>query len=123
MLECSWNQQHEDVKVAHDVVLLLDKGDEASYDPEIYHGVAVLGEMVGTSNTFGITGISHGAKIGLAPADTKNLGRRPSNAIMLAVDDGKPGDIILVVSKRMQTEFLFNMSVGRNCDIICLDIS
>ena len=102
LVECSWNQQHEDMKVDHDVVLLLNKGDVASDDPEIYHGVAVLGEMFGTSNTFGIKGISHGAKAGLAPESTKALGNNRGNAILLAVNDGKAGDIILLVRRMMQ---------------------
>jgi hypothetical protein len=98
--EYSWNQQHGDLGVAHSVKLLLDDGDVA-VDPfnETEHGTAVLGEMVGTPNSFGINGISPGAQVGLAPEYTVNLGDfGRSNAILLAVHDAKPGDIILLVS-------------------------
>lgn len=99
MLEYSWNQRHEDLTVVRDVKLLLNEGDKAS-DPfkNTDHGTAVLGEMVGTSNLFGIKGISHGARVGLAPEYTDKLGSNRANAILLAVNDGKAGDIILLVS-------------------------
>lgn len=80
--------------------MLLNESDEAvnPFDDD-HHGTAVLGELVGTSNTFGIKGISHGAKARMAPENTKNLGSNRANAIILAVDDGKAGDIILLVSR------------------------
>src|SRR5262249_7254886 len=44
----------------------------------------------------GVTGISWGADIGLAPANTANRGYNPANAILLAVANGEPGDVILI---------------------------
>ena len=75
-----------------------DKGFDDSNDTG--HGTAVLGEMVGTLNGFGVTGISPGAKARVAPEQTIFLGRNRANAILLAVFDGKPGDVILL---EMQT--------------------
>ncbi|KAL3805047.1 hypothetical protein HJC23_003275 [Cyclotella cryptica] len=97
-VEWGWDQLHEDLEVAHDVMLLLDEGDVAVLPPgfDNHHGTAVTGEMVGTSNNVGIKGISYGAKLGLAPTETRNLEFRPGNAIMLAVNDAKPGDVILL---------------------------
>ena len=88
--------------MVRNVELLLNANDEAVDPFDNNHGTAVLGEMVGTSNTFGIKGISHGAKAGLAPESTKALGNNRGNAILLAVNDGKAGDIILLVRRMIQ---------------------
>jgi hypothetical protein len=86
--------------------LLLNAGEEADDPFKDDHGTAVLGEMVGTLNTFGVKGISHGAKAGLAPEKMKNKENNRGNAILLALTDGKAGDIILLV-RRMQHLPLF----------------
>jgi hypothetical protein len=96
-VEYSWNQTHEDLSKANGVLLLLNAGD-SSHDPfsNNNHGTAVLGELIADNNTKGVTGISSAANIGLAPAYTLNLGYNPANAILLAVADGFPGDVILI---------------------------
>ena len=106
-VEYNWLQTHEDLSKASGVSLLVDPGDSNS--PPGYagcpapcdrvnreHGTAVLGELIADDDTKGVTGISWGANIGLAPANTSNLGYNPANAILLAVADGKPGDVILI---------------------------
>ena len=77
--------------------MLLNPGDSA-VDPfnDDNHGTAVLGEIIADNDTKGVTGISWGATIGLAPANTANLGYNPANAILLAVADGSAGDVILI---------------------------
>jgi subtilisin family serine protease len=52
--------------------------------------------LIADNNTKGVTGISWGANIGLAPALTSNLGFNPANAILLAMDKGSAGDVILI---------------------------
>ncbi len=52
--------------------------------------------MIGDNDTKGITGISWGANIGLAPTMTSNLGYNPANAVLLAVHAGSVGDVILL---------------------------
>lgn len=96
-VEYSWNQTHEDLSKANGVPLLLSAGD-SSVDPfnDNNHGTAVLGELIADNDTKGATGISWGADIGLAPANTANLGYNPANAILLAVADGEAGDVILI---------------------------
>jgi serine protease len=96
-IEYSWHQTHEDLSKAHGVPLLLDPGDTA-VDPfnDDNHGTAVLGEMIADNDTKGVTGISWSADIGLAPTNTQNRGYNPANAILLAVDDGAAGDVILI---------------------------
>jgi hypothetical protein len=93
-LEYSWNQTHEDLSKANGVTLLLAPGETAvNYDTN--HGTAVLGELIADKDTKGVTGISWGADIGLVPTLTNN-GLNVANAILLAVDDGSPGDVILI---------------------------
>lgn len=96
-VEYSWNQEHEDLSKASGTELLLNIGDSA-IDPfsNNDHGTAVLGELVADNDSKGVTGISWGADIGLAPANTADLGYDLANAIMLAVNDGSPGDVILI---------------------------
>jgi serine protease len=60
------------------------------------HGTAVLGEMIGTRDRKGVTGVAWGAEVGLAPANTLNRGYNVANAILLAVADGSAGDVILI---------------------------
>lgn len=96
-VEYSWNQTHEDLSKVHGIPLLLNPGD-AAIDPFLdnNHGTAVLGEIIADNDTKGVTGISWGANAGLAPANTALLGYNPANAILLAVADGKAGDVILI---------------------------
>jgi serine protease len=108
-VEYNWLQTHEDLNRVRGVILLVNPGD--STNPPGFeelgcpapcdrinreHGTAVLGEMITDNNKKGITGISWGANIGLAPANTSNLGYNPANAIVLAVANGSAGDVILL---------------------------
>lgn len=108
-IEYNWLQTHDDLSRAGAVILLLNPGDSNNppgFDkPECpapcdrinrEHGTAVLGEMIADRDTRGVTGISWGAHIGLAPANTLNQGYNPANAIILSVVNGSAGDVILL---------------------------
>jgi len=106
-VEYNWLQTHEDLSKASGVTLLLNPGD-SNFPPGFPgcpapcdslnrdHGTAVLGELIADNDAKGVTGISWDANIGLAPANTSNLGYNPANAILLAVDAGSAGDVILL---------------------------
>jgi hypothetical protein len=106
-IEYNWLQTHDDLSRAGGVAILVDPGD-SNLPPGFVgcpapcdsvnreHGTAVLGAMIADRDTRGVTGISWGAKIGLAPANTLNLGYNPANAIILAVANGSAGDVILL---------------------------
>jgi hypothetical protein len=96
-VEYNWNQTHEDLSKANGVPLLLNR-DDSAVDPfnNNNHGTAVLGEVIADNDTKGVTGISWGADVGLAPANTLHLGYNVANAILLSVRDGSPGDVILI---------------------------
>lgn len=74
-VEYAWNLQHEDLAVMHNEKELVNSNDEGVNPwPDNFHGTAVLGEMVGTStNGFGVTGISPGAKARVAPGKKPNF--------------------------------------------------
>ncbi len=101
-VEREWNQTHEDLAVLSGVTQLLDAGDVATpgtpctSPPCNAHGTAVMGEMLGANNGIGVTGMVYDALGGLAPSITMDLGFAPGNAILLAVADGTPGDVILL---------------------------
>ncbi|MDH3284567.1 MAG: S8 family serine peptidase [Acidobacteriota bacterium] len=94
-VERAWQQTHEDLSKAAGVSQLLDAGD-SNNEGNNSHGTAVIGELIGDDDTKGVTGISFGADIGLAPRITANLGNNPANAILLAAADASPGDVILI---------------------------
>jgi serine protease len=93
-IEYAWNQNHEDLLL--DVELLAtgtpcDPFDDRSAS----HGTAVLGEMVGTVNGKGVSGICFDAQIGLAAEFVEEQFSVRADAIMSAVNDGDPGDVLL----------------------------
>jgi subtilisin family serine protease len=123
-IEYNWLQTHEDLSKANGVSLLLPLG--ASNDPPGYggcpapchalnreHGTAVLGELIADRDAIGVTGISWGADIGLAPARTTfsplvNV----ANAIILAVIDGSAGDVILIEQQTYVCNLPFDSGLG-----------
>jgi hypothetical protein len=60
------------------------------------HGTAVLGELIATSNAFGVTGLSRGADIGVANVYSSTTGYTPANAVDLARQQLSAGDVILL---------------------------
>jgi len=102
-IEYDANPFHEDLGVllegGNSNLLTQDGGYLNPFDSE--HGTAVFGVMLATKdNGIGIVGISHGAKGKLASEMNANGHPRRANAIVLATNDAKPGDVILL---EMQT--------------------
>jgi len=94
-IEYSWNVNHEDLSAS--IPSIVSPGDMAS-DPfnNLNHGTAVLGELVGSNNGLGVKGISHGAQAKVVPEWTIKGGWNRADAILRAVINGKPGDVILL---------------------------
>ncbi len=95
-VEYGWNQAHEDLTTAHTVEPLMNDGDTAINPFGEDHGTAVLGELIANIDGKGVTGIAWGAFLGLAPVYTEIAGYNPANAILLVVEAGSPGDVILI---------------------------
>lgn len=85
-VEWGWNFTHED--------LTLNQGGVISgtNSADNNHGTAVIGEFGGDVNTFGITGISPDAQTSAVSLVTNTT----SQAIRIAADRLRPGDIILL---------------------------
>jgi serine protease len=117
-VEYSWNLSHEDLSKAHSITPLLVPGDVA-VDPfdDDNHGTAVLGEIIADNDDKGVTGISWGADIGVAPANTNDEGYNPALAIALAALDalfsGTPG--VILIEQQIAVCDLPGPCTGGNC--------
>ncbi len=85
-VEWGWRFNHEDLRHAQGGVV---SGVSAADDN---HGTAVLGEFSGDINAFGITGISPDAQV----AAVSLVSHSTAQAIRIAADRLRPGDIILL---------------------------
>jgi serine protease len=94
-IEYSWQLDHEDVELPSSRI--LTSGATLS-DPfsSTNHGTAVLGEIVGRKNPYGVTGIVPTAKAWVAPANTSEFGYDPARAIGIATGLLKKGDVIII---------------------------
>jgi serine protease len=109
-IEYSWNQNHEDLLLDVELLTTGTPCDPFTDDPNpTAHGTAVLGEVVGKVNGNGVSGICFDAEIGLAPEYTIEGFSVRATAIMLAVDDGTAGDVLLY---EMQTFACANGDYG-----------
>lgn len=85
-IEWGWRFTHEDLTQNQGGVV---SGTNSSDDN---HGTAVLGEFSGDRNTFGVTGISPDAHVSAVSLVTHST----AQAIRIAADRLRPGDIILL---------------------------
>lgn len=94
-VEYSWVLDHEDLGL--DASANIDTQATLS-DPfnDTNHGTAVLGELSGGANAYGVTGIVPATTILVAPANTLEFGYNPARAITLATGVLDPGDAILI---------------------------
>jgi hypothetical protein len=114
-IESDWNLTHEDLSKAHGITPLMSPGDvlvDPNPDTGNHHGTAVLGQLIADPDDKGVTGISWGADVEVAPANTQNLGYNLANAIALSVADGSAGDVILI---EQQTR-VCGLSADLGCD-------
>jgi serine protease len=93
-VEYSWQLDHEDLKIPASRV--IKSGTPYDYFNDTNHGTAVLGEIVGLKNAYGVTGIAPAATTKLAPAETKERLYDPATAILLASNSLDPGDVIVI---------------------------
>ncbi len=93
-IEFSWNTTHEDLGRAANGFI----ANGTFVDPfnDTNHGTAVLGELVGTPNGFGVTGLAPKAAIGMVNAYNKERTWDVAGAIYVAAQNLNPGDLILI---------------------------
>jgi hypothetical protein len=92
-VERGWTLDHEDLLGAGPTLIVGDIRPESRQ-----HGTAVLGEIVGVLNTFGVTGIATNvASVRVASYwDSVTYNGSVAAAIMSAVDLLDPGDVLLI---------------------------
>jgi hypothetical protein len=92
-VEYEWTLNHEDLELPAsaniDTATIINQ-----YGPE--HGTAVLGEIGGKRNSYGVTGITPGARLLVAPANTAEYGYSVARAVNLATGVLNAGDTILI---------------------------
>lgn len=96
-IEYSWNENHEDLAAA--VGGLVPNGTPCDFFNDNNHGTAVLGELIGTSNGFGVTGMVPDAAVGMTNAGRLEGGicrYRLAEAINVAHGNLVDGDLILL---------------------------
>lgn len=92
-IEYAWNQYHEDLAAIRG--RLIPNGTPTDPWNSDDHGTAVMGELVGTDNGFGVTGIVPDAAAGMVNASNTG-GYNLANAIWVAQNNTAPGDVILL---------------------------
>ena len=93
-IEYSWNQAHEDLTVASGA--LIANGTPSDPFSSNDHGTAVIGEIVGDGNAFGVTGIAHDAGLGLVNASNTEDGYDLADSIDTAHAALAAGDVIII---------------------------
>lgn len=93
-IEYSWNQAHEDLTVAAGA--LIPNGTPSDPFSSNDHGTAVIGEIVGDGNAFGVTGIAHDAALGLVNANNTEDGYDLADSIDTAHAALAAGDVIII---------------------------
>ncbi len=94
-IEYSWNQAHEDLGSAASSAALIRNGTPSDPFSDSRHGTAVLGQLIGTDNAFGVTGLAPASPIGMVNAATTQGWRLPE-AVTLAHQNLVAGDVMLV---------------------------
>jgi serine protease len=91
-VEYSFNGTHEDLKS----VAIVGGGQYNGYGND--HGTAVLGELIGKNNGYGVKGIAYGAIVKFSGACSNGTcsSYNPANAITTARTRTTKGDVILV---------------------------
>lgn len=97
-IEGAWKLEHEDLKENQGGLI---EGEQIIDLKWRNHGTAVLGEISGDENSFGITGISPDAKVFTISFN----GQTTSSAILKAANALDPGDIMLIELHRPGPRF------------------
>ena len=103
-IEGGWNMSHEDLAVNNGGII---SGFNHTTDAGWFqHGTAVLGEMGGDTNSFGVTGICPNARTRTVSVFTNSaLAYNSAAAIRTAADSLTTGDVILIEQHRAGPNF------------------
>ena len=88
-IEGGWQTTHEDLEKAVGGLIFGTQIDDPGWRN---HGSAVIGEMIGGNNGYGVTGICPEADIGMASIGSNST----AEALYAAANHLQPGDVILI---------------------------
>ena len=92
--EYEWTLDHEDLEIPASRMLTGGETASAVYGPD--HGTAVLGEIVGKRNAYGVTGIAPRAAAYVSPAVTEESDYSPARGVMVAGEVLRRGDVLVI---------------------------
>ncbi len=92
-VERDWQYTHEDLTKANGALIPNGTPTPAASNN---HGTAVIGEMIGDNNAFGVTGASDGAALGLVNNINDEDGSDVADAIALATASLVAGDVMIL---------------------------
>jgi hypothetical protein len=95
-IEYGWDAAHEDLERAAAGLIPVGTPITPHGMRDTNHGTAVLGQIVGTPNGFGVTGLAPKARMGMVNANSAEYGYQLAHAITVAVAHTQPGDVILL---------------------------
>jgi hypothetical protein len=95
-IEFNWNLTHNDLVHATANPFVLVRGIDPVPEFNLDHGTAVLGLLVAAPDGVGVTGIAHGAKVGLVNPLTEGTTPRLAEAITFASRRLEAGDVMLI---------------------------
>ncbi|RXF74415.1 S8 family peptidase [Hansschlegelia zhihuaiae] len=93
-VEYSWRLDHEDLEIPNNRIL-PSPGEVVDPFNNRNHGTAVLGEAVGKSNKYGVTGLAPAAFTYVSGAN-RVTGYSPADAISVAASKLRSGDVMLL---------------------------
>jgi len=116
-IEYNWNLTHSDLIDAAANLFIYVKGvnplpDQAVNEASWNHGTAVIGELIAADDGKGITGIAHGAQLGLINPLTGGSTPDVAAAIRRATAAMEAGDVILLEQQSVQGP-RFDPTTGR----------
>ena len=92
--EYEWRLDHEDLEIPASRMLTGGETASAAFGPD--HGTAVLGEIVGKRNAYGVTGIAPRAAAYVSPAITKESSYSPARGVTVAGGVLRRGDVLVI---------------------------
>lgn len=95
-IEYSWVLDHEDLELPASANIDSATAVDPFPADQGDHGTAVLGEIGGKRNNYGVTGITPGAQLLVAPANTAQFRYDVARAIGIATGALRSGDVILI---------------------------
>ncbi len=110
-IEIAWNTTHEDLdSAANPIIEFGNTGTDKK------HGTAVIGEIIGGDNGYGILGITPGASIGMISVSQVSV----ADAFLMAGDNLDAGDLMLIELHTPGPRFDFTAPSGQ-LGFVCME--